>query len=474
MNRMHWLVLTVIISGAILVRLYRINSPVADWHSWRQADTAAVSRNFVKYGFDLLRPRYDDISSTQTGYFNPHGLRLVEFPLYNAVVAALFLFFGVHEIYARVVSLASSILTLVCIYILVRVRLGPRAALTASGFFAFFPYNIYFSRAIFPENFALALAMASIVCMDVWARVVKTRWLLAAASLAALALLAKLTVAFILLPLVYLAWQARGWRMFCSPLLWAAAAITLSPIVWWRWWISHFPEGIPANTWLLNGGGIRFKGAWFRWIFAERISKMIFGYFGVPFFVNGIISRIRPKEGWLFVIMLAGSLLYLTVFARGNIQHDYYQILIIPSLAIMAAKGAELFFDPPPAWHRRVTIPAFIVLVCLSVAFGWYEIRGNYNINHPEIIRAGQAVDRLSAPDALVVAPYDGDTAFLYQTKRAGWPSYEGTIEELVARGADIYVSVRFDDGTKKLATSYATLAKTDEYVMLDLQNPIP
>ncbi|MFH1280289.1 MAG: dolichyl-phosphate-mannose--protein mannosyltransferase, partial [Candidatus Beckwithbacteria bacterium] len=38
-------------------RLYRLNNPVADWHSWRQADTAAVARNFVKSDFNLLFPQ---------------------------------------------------------------------------------------------------------------------------------------------------------------------------------------------------------------------------------------------------------------------------------------------------------------------------------------------------------------------------------------------------------------------------------
>ena len=36
-------------------RLYRVTGPVADWHSWRQSDTAAVARNFTKFGFDPFR-----------------------------------------------------------------------------------------------------------------------------------------------------------------------------------------------------------------------------------------------------------------------------------------------------------------------------------------------------------------------------------------------------------------------------------
>ena len=42
--------------NGVAVRLYKITSPIGDWHSWRQADTSAVTRNFVKYGSDLLHP----------------------------------------------------------------------------------------------------------------------------------------------------------------------------------------------------------------------------------------------------------------------------------------------------------------------------------------------------------------------------------------------------------------------------------
>jgi len=39
---------------ALVLRLYKIDIPLADHHSWRQADTAAVARNFVKENFDFF------------------------------------------------------------------------------------------------------------------------------------------------------------------------------------------------------------------------------------------------------------------------------------------------------------------------------------------------------------------------------------------------------------------------------------
>src|SRR5258705_12291496 len=90
----EYILLALILIGGFLVRLYKIGNPIADWHSWRQADTSAVSRNFVKSGINMFYPTYDDISSIQSGIFNPKSLRMVEFPIYNAIHATLFKTFG--------------------------------------------------------------------------------------------------------------------------------------------------------------------------------------------------------------------------------------------------------------------------------------------------------------------------------------------------------------------------------------------
>ena len=65
--------LLLILVLGFVVRLYKIDNPVADWHSWRQADTAAVTRNFVWEGINLFYPKFDDLSSIPSGKPNPKG-----------------------------------------------------------------------------------------------------------------------------------------------------------------------------------------------------------------------------------------------------------------------------------------------------------------------------------------------------------------------------------------------------------------
>ncbi|NJL87139.1 MAG: hypothetical protein HC886_16055 [Leptolyngbyaceae cyanobacterium SM1_1_3] len=44
---------------ALLVRLYNLQSPIIGVHSWRQADTAALARNFYENGLNFFYPQVD-------------------------------------------------------------------------------------------------------------------------------------------------------------------------------------------------------------------------------------------------------------------------------------------------------------------------------------------------------------------------------------------------------------------------------
>jgi hypothetical protein len=161
--------LAILLLGGFLVRLYKINAPLADWHSWRQADTAAVSRNFLKYGYDLLHPRFDDLSNIPSGLDNPKGYRFVEFPIYNLFHAFVFQIFTILGIdlfsFEATGRLISTLFWLMGGYFLfksVSLLINRRAAFLTLFFFLFLPYGIFYSRTILPDPAMVALSLASI------------------------------------------------------------------------------------------------------------------------------------------------------------------------------------------------------------------------------------------------------------------------------------------------------------------------
>ena len=107
-------------------------------------------------------------------------------------------------------------------------------------------------------------------------------------------------------------------------------------------------------------------------------------------------------------------------------------------------------------------------LLVISFAFGWFEVRGFFNVNNIAIVNAGAKVDEITEDDALVIAPYMGDPAFLYQTNRWGWP-IGGDVESKIKEGADYYVKTSKDEDYAKLKVKYPVVYENDEFSILHL-----
>ncbi len=467
----NWLIPLFLLALTFGVRLYKIDSPVADWHSWRQADTAAVARNFVKADFNLLYPQSDSfLALNEHGLENPNRWFINEFPFYNAIVAIIYQQFGVNVMYARLVSVVFATLGALALYLLTKSLFSPKVAILAGLYYALNPYSIYYGRVIMPDPAFVALSILSLYLTYLWVK--SPKWVTAAllGVVYGLALLVKPYAIFMAIPMATWVLVNRGFKVFKEKQIYLAAALALIPFGLWRWHYAMRPEGTFASTWLLNGDNIRFTGAFFRWLIFERLNRLIFATGGFVLFILGIPAALKKnKAGSLILMWLLSVALYMTIFAKGNVNHDYYQIPVVPVGSILVSLGFWWLIDQGKRGVNKLVsfiLAAFLLLI--SLAFGWYEVRGYFNINHPEIVAAGEAADKLLPKEAIVIAPYDGDPAFLYQTNRYGWP--EGTlVEEKVAKGATHYVSVNYDDVARFLENKCTLVAKTDDYIIIDL-----
>ena len=463
--------LALIVLLAFVLRLYRIDAPLADWHSWRQADTSAVSRNFVKMGFDLLHPRFDDISNAPSKMENPQGYRFVEFPIYNAIQAALAKTFSVFnlEVWGRLTSILFSLGSLIFLYFIAKKYLGIKIALLSSFFFAVLPFNIYYSRTILPEAMMLFASLGMIYFFSVYLDNLSPAYCLLSTLFAALSFLLKPFTLVLLLPIAYLGWVKWRFNKLNWLTFFLSCSLALLPFLFWRWWMGHFPEGIPQSAWLFNEGGIRFKGAWFYWLFAERVGKLILGYWGLILFGLGLIVKPTKKEGLFFLSWLGAILVYFIIIAGGNVQHDYYQVLAIPIICIFLAKGGGFLLSAPKLFFNRFLCCLLFVVCCLfMLAFSWYYVRDFFNINNPVIVEVGKVVDKLVPKDTKIIAPYGGDTAFLYQTNRRGWP-IGVEIEKMASLGAQYYVNINFGPETDWIERNYCVIQKTSKWIIADL-----
>jgi hypothetical protein len=474
----EYILLAIVIIAGFGVRLYKISNPVADWHSWRQADTASVSRLYVEGGINLLLPRYHDISSIQTGIANPQGLRMVEFPFFNAVNAILAVNFKPVslEVWARLITIFCALTTAGFLYLIGNRVIGRWGGLLTAFFYLFLPFNIYFTRVILPDPMGVMFGVIAIWAFLKFYDKGKIPLAIISSVFLAMALLIKPYLGFYLFPIVYLALKKYGLKSFFKNRNLAIGAliyltISFAPFLLWRWWEGRFPEGIPFYLWAFNGNLIRFKPAFWYWVFGERLGHLILGSFGIVPFIFGILNT--KVKNRLVHAFLGGSLFYLIVVATANVMHDYYQILIIPAVALGLAAGSVLLWTTD-ILNRFMARILLVMSVGIMLITGWNQITGNYAVNHPEILEAGAAVDKIAPKDALILAPYNGDTAFLYATKRQGWPAVDDSIDNIIAKGADYYASVDLGSAdTKMIEAKYKTVERTERYVIIDLNSPI-
>src|SRR3989344_2441121 len=452
--KIQYLLLAIILVLGFVVRLYKINNPVADWHSWRQADTAMVTRNFVRLGVDILHPRFDDFSDTSGhGLFNPQGYRFVEFPIFNIIHYSLFMLHlgGSLELWGRLTSVFAALVSGTLLFFIVKRRTTPAIGLLSAFFYLLLPFNIYFTRVILPDPLMVTLFLAALFFNDRKNKILSL-------AFGALAVLVKPVAIFFLLPATWELLKSLKLKSFII-----LNSLFIIPVILWRAWSHLYPMGIPGSIWLLNGDGIRFRPAFFRWIFGERIAVLILGKWGLWPFLTGAFSTLGNFGPWVI-----SALLYLFVFATGNVRHDYYQIPVIPIISILVAIGSwHLWHAATRTWLNRI-----VLIFSLVIMFGvsWYDIKGLYQINNGSILMAGDAVDKLFPKDALVVAPYNGDPAFLYATKRRGFTHLPMPIKDLKDRyNIQYYVSVPYDSDPRAIMDQYTVLEEKPEYVIIKL-----
>jgi hypothetical protein len=201
--------------------------------------------------------------------------------------------------------------SIIFLFRIVRKYCGRKEAILSAFLFTVLPYNIYYTRVILPEPFLVFTSLGMLYFTDKLFEVAGKgdgklslrlfKYSVLSIIFTAFSILVKPYAVFLLIPVLYL-W-IRNFRMKVTTiiLLITFLAIVLTPFLLWRIWIQNFPEGIPAYSWLLNGDGIRFKGAFFYWIFADRLSRLILGYWGLPLFLMGILAPLK-KEGYFFRI----------------------------------------------------------------------------------------------------------------------------------------------------------------------------
>jgi 4-amino-4-deoxy-L-arabinose transferase-like glycosyltransferase len=407
---------------AVAARLIFVNQPYIDHWSWRQSDVAAIARNFSEEGFHFVYPQID-WAGDATNYVG------TEFPILPFVAAICYKLAGIQEWLGRSQAVIFFALSLPFFFLLVRDIFGSTAAVWAAFFFSFAPLNIFAGRSFMPDVPSLGLAIIGLYFFLRWIRDRESVPLFVAAIAISLSILIKITSIVIAAPLAYLVVAGiadpgltrglpgvgRDHRSWLQLLLFIAIAIVPSAI--WYWHAYQIAERFYPHH-LFGAGGVRIESfLWYCDIARQTATSSLTPVLVIMALI-GLFVAPRSKYSLLFHWWLAGMILFIIVVGYGS-RHPWYQLPLVPITAAFA--GAAWAFFGSKISSRVAAITLSILLVSLFAILSYVYVRPLYESSAAQLRDAGLELNKITAPNALIVAADTGDPTIFYYAHRKGW-----------------------------------------------------
>ncbi len=434
------IILLLIIFLGVCLRLININSPLTDWHSWRQTFSAMISRNFYENGYKILYPQID-YNGKSPGYVP------LEFPIYQFIVALLYKLFGFQEWLGKLISIIFSIGTMLLLFFLTRIYFGEKVALYSVSVFAFLPLSIFYSQTFMPESMLIFCSMASVYFLNKWLDTSKITFFILGIIFTVFAFLVKITSLYLILPILYLFWCKYSKEIIKKTNFWIFIILSLLPsFLWYILWTPKISfEGIFGSIWDTKDRWGNFNWwlniNWYQKIFLQHISENWLLFIGIVFFILGFFQKTKNKNEYVFHIWTFGIISYFFIVAQGNWVHEYYQFPFVLPASIFIAKSLNSIFESK---NKKIKIIIIFLLISF-IPVGRYKLLKRTKRNDA-YYHAGITINKITPKNSLLlVSDYDKPEV-LYYSHRKGWhitpdDQNKETIENFIDQGANYFVT---------------------------------
>ena len=414
-------ILPILLIGLIL-RLVNINAPVIGIHSWRQADTASIARNFFSNDLIFWQPQVDWSGST-------NGFVECEFPLYQYLVANLYKIFGVNEVYARALSVIFGCLSILFLFRLTRKIFNIEVAWWGTLFYAILPISVFYSRTIQPESLMMFLGIFS---LERWTEFIENKdkkalfisWI----SFTLAVLIKVLPFFWIGIPILITGYSRSlilKYKLYLFPIL----TILIS-----YFWYSYSYQ-IGQSTGLTFGlwGSDTDRYSWltlleFRF-YIDLFFRILFRNFLVIGFLPIFLSLKIVGINNIFVIGFLSVLLTGLINPTSFSIHEYYQLpLMLFSSPLM---GFGFMRIKSTFYKDKFFISIFISLLCIGsltmLKIDYWDLE---LISRQPVWDTSQLIQNNTKKSDLIISITGADPTLLYLSNRKGWLASPSSITE--------------------------------------------
>jgi hypothetical protein len=350
-----------------------LTRPPVDLHQFRQTQTLSTIYNYFINGIDIFKPEIDTNGS--------HSIIILEFPIYQAIVAFFMKIFGYHEEIARVINITVTVFG--AIYL---AKICEEFFLKGSFLFVLIPYLfnpsiIFWSSTILIDPFVLGLSIIATYFLFRWSEYGNNNDYYIALFLGSVSLITKLTVPFILFLsfALYIIFHHKFKKLLIKLLI-----MGLVWVIFIGCWMAYSKYWNGINPHVYTNGSV----SWYLGTLDQRLDFNIYSQFFlrflnnhlgyvslVPILVGLIISFFRERVWIIFLVMIFSILAYLVIFVNLNYIHTYYQLPINAGLAILSGLGLCLIFS-------RLEFFNIIIFMVLFITFmGSRYVLNNYWID---------------------------------------------------------------------------------------------
>jgi len=421
---------------ALIPRLYHLNSPIIGVHAWRQADTAAMARNF--YRMQLSHPGLNNLWR----FFYPQvdwgggGYAETEFPIYPAIVSWLYRLTGDDMLYARLVTVLFSLIGLYFLYRLVELCFDRSVAFWSALFYAILPLSVFYGRTVQPESLVMMSTLGGLYFFKRWTVSEQKRDLVFSWGLSAIALLTKvLPLIYLGIPLLFLAVLKFKGRIVRRLDLWIYVIALLAVTFAWYYHAHqiYLDTGLTFGFWSNDTDRYSWIDLLSIKYWADillRLAVRHFAIFGFIVALIGLTYKRHQLEDYLWEVGLGSSLLANALAPTSSYIHEYYQLptmlygLVFIGKVYSKTFNSNLNQTPPVSSASR---PSFWLATALTLTFitGPLIYSLDYmqleNVRSSKVYQLAQQIQAQTPAEAKVLATTGGDPSLLYLANRKGW-----------------------------------------------------
>ena len=328
----------------------------------RQLFSALKARSM----YYAMLPESANVPAWQRAMAAKQTTAVIEPPIIEIITALTYRVFGEYLWIARIYSILFWLIGGIFLFLLARELASLEGAVIALLFYFFQPYGVIASRSFQPDPLMTALIVIAAWSLYRWRSVGTWKWAVAAGLLVGAAVLSKNVAVFPLglaaLALVF----ERGWRVSLKDRqTWAVAALAILPTAVYTLYGLH--DGFLASQFAMRF----FPEMWATGAFYLQWLGQIDGVAGLGAFCIALagVFVAGPRPMKFLAGLWLGYFIFGMTFAYHITTHDYYNLMVIPLVALSLAPATQAFVERAKSLQAgRVARAVFSALVIFIVA----------------------------------------------------------------------------------------------------------